>query len=50
MAMRRLLSVAGIDDISIHDMRRAASNWLKDQGVSLEVRDLILNHKNPSAT
>ena len=33
MAMRRLRSVAGIDD-----MRRAASNWLKDQGVSREAR------------
>ena len=50
MAMRRLRSVAGIDDISIHDMRRAASNWLKDQGVSREVCDLILNHKDPSVT
>ena len=50
MAMRRLRSEAGIEDISIHDMRRAASNWLKDQGVSREVRDLILNHKDPSVT
>jgi hypothetical protein len=32
------------------DMRRAVSNWLKDQGVSREVRDLILNHKDPSVT
>ena len=29
-------------------MRRAISNWLKDQGVSREIRDLILNHKDPS--
>ena len=33
-----------------HDMRRAISNWLKDQGVSREVRDLVLNHKDPSVT
>jgi integrase len=39
-----------VDDISIHDMRRAISNWLKDQGISREVRDLILNHKDPSVT
>jgi integrase len=48
--MRRLRSTTGIEDISIHDMRRAVSNWLKDQGVSREVRDLILNHKDPSVT
>jgi integrase len=50
MAMRRLRAATGIDDVSIHDMRRAVSNWLKDQGVSREVRDLILNHKDPSVT
>ena len=33
---------------SIHDMRRAISNWLKDEGISREVRDLVLNHLNPS--
>jgi integrase len=49
-AMRRLRIVADVDDISIHDMRRAISNWLKDQGVSREVRDLILNHKDSSVT
>lgn len=39
-----------IEDISIHDMRRAISNWLKDQGIGREVRDLILNHKDSSVT
>jgi integrase len=46
----RLREAAGVEDISIHDMRRAISNWLKDQGISREVRDLILNHKDPSVT
>ena len=50
MAMRRLREVAGVEDVSIDDMRRAISNWLKDQGVSREVRDLVLNHKDPSVT
>ena len=50
MAMRRLRTYSGVEDISIHDMRRAVSNWLKDQGVSREVRDLVLNHKDPSVT
>jgi len=49
-AMRRLRLAAGVDDVSVHDMRRAISNWLKDQGVSREVRDLVLNHKDPSVT
>ena len=49
-AMRRLREAAGVEDVSVHDMRRAISNWLKDQGVSRDVRDLVLNHKDPSVT
>jgi integrase len=37
-----------MDDLSIHDMRRAISTWLKNQGVSREVRDLVLNHLDQS--
>ena len=48
--MRRLRTTAGVDDISIHDMRRAIGNWLKNQGVSKEVRDLVLNHMDQSVT
>jgi integrase len=48
MAMRRLRNVAGVDDVSIHDMRRAISNWMKDQGIGREVRDLALNHLDGS--
>lgn len=48
MAMRRLRAAAGVDDVSIHDMRRAISNWMKDQGIGREVRDLALNHLDPS--
>ena len=47
-AMSRLREDHGIDDLGIHDMRRAISNWLKDEGVSKEVRDLVLNHLDPS--
>jgi integrase len=49
-AMRRLREAAGVDDLSLHDMRRAVSTWLKDQDVSREVRDLVLNHKDGSVT
>ncbi|MFT3732861.1 MAG: site-specific integrase [Hyphomicrobium sp.] len=47
-AMRRLRVSAGIEDVSIHDMRRALSNYLKDNGVGREVRDLVLNHADGS--
>jgi integrase len=50
MAMRRLREDMELEDISIHDMRRGVSNWLKNEGVSREVRDLILNHKDQSVT
>lgn len=47
-AMRRMRETVGVSDVGIHDMRRAVSNWLKDQGISREVRDLVLNHLDPS--
>ena len=43
-AMRRIRAEAGVAEVSVHDMRRAISNWLKDQGIGREVRDSILNH------
>jgi integrase len=49
-AMERLREECGIEDLSLHDMRRACSDWLKDQDVSREIRDLILNHIDPSET
>jgi len=46
-------SIEGMDsvlDVTVHDMRRAISNLLKNEGVSREVRDLVLNHLDPSVT
>ena len=48
MAMRRLRTAAGVDDVSVHDMRRAISNGMKDQGIGREIRDLALNHLDGS--
>jgi integrase len=45
-AMQRLRDKVGVVDVTCHDMRRAISGYLKNEGVGLEVRDLILNHKN----
>lgn len=47
-AMKRFCDEAGIKDLSIHDMRRAVGNFLKDAGYGREVRDLILHHKDNS--
>lgn len=47
-AVRRLRATAGVEDVSLHDMRRAVSNYLKDSGVGREVRDLVLNHSDGS--
>lgn len=47
-AMRRLRAAGIIEDITVHDARRAIAAWLKDQGVSKEVRDTILNHRDSS--
>ena len=47
-AMARLRNEAGIDNLTIHDMRRAIGNFLKNNGIGREVRDLILHHKDMS--
>jgi integrase len=47
-AVRRLRTHAGVDDVTIHDMRRAIGNYLKNQGIGKEVRDLVLNHADGS--
>ena len=47
-AVRRLRASAGVEEVSIHDFRRAVSNYLKDQGISREIRDLVLNHVDGS--
>ena len=46
----RMRPVIGVEGLTIHDFRRAVSTWLKDGGVSREVRDLVLNHTDPSVT
>lgn len=47
-AVRRLRTYVGVDDVTFHDMRRAIGNYLKDQGIGKEVRDLVLNHADGS--
>lgn len=47
-AMTRLCADAAVDDLTFHDMRRAIGNFLKNNGIGREVRDLILHHKDAS--
>lgn len=47
---KALVRLRGEADYSIHDMRRAVSSWLKTNGFSRDVRDAVLNHKDPSVT
>ncbi len=47
-AMTRLRQTHGIRDVTIHDMRRAIGNFLKDAGIGREVRDMVLHHKDDS--
>ena len=43
-AMRDLRAAIGADGISTHDLRRSASSWLGDAGVSAWEIGLLLNH------
>jgi integrase len=43
-AMRRMRHVLKIDDVTVHDMRRAISTWAGDNGIRPDVIDRILNH------
>lgn len=47
-ALKRICQREGIVDLSVHDMRRAIGNFLKDEGFGQDVRDLVLHHKNAS--
>ncbi len=47
-AQRRTCKRVGVDDLTIHDMRRAIANWLKGAGFSRDIRDVVLNHVDSS--
>lgn len=47
-AMDRLRKQFDITDVTIHDTRRAISNWMADNGHPLQVGMRLLNHKGQS--
>ncbi len=50
MAMRRLRERVEIEDLTVHDFRRAIGNWLEDHEFSREVIDRVLAHVDQSVT
>jgi integrase len=49
-AMARLCHQTGIDDLHVHDMRKALATWAGDNGVMPHVVDYILHHAARSTT
>ena len=47
-AIRRMRQQLNIDNLTLHDIRRGVSNWMKDNGIDQEVRNLVENHKGQS--
>jgi integrase len=49
-AMAKACELAGIDDLHLHDMRKAITTWLGDQGERSDVLDRILHHHSGYST
>lgn len=49
-AWRRIRKAAGLEDVTIHDIRRTVGSWLATAGVSLHVVGDVLGHRDPTAT
>lgn len=49
-AVRRLRASLGLQDITLHDLRRNISTWLGESGARPDVIDAILNHQPRDVT
>lgn len=47
---KKILEMAGIDNLRIHDLRRTLGSWQAKTGASLAIIGKSLNHKNQSTT
>lgn len=47
---RRIRKEAGLEDITIHDLRRTVGSWMASAGVSLHIVGEILGHTSPAVT
>ena len=48
--MTRLCTHAGIEDLHVHDMRKALATWAGDNGILPHVVDYILHHAAKTTT
>jgi integrase len=46
----RIRSVAGLQDVRFHDLRRTVGSWLAGSGESLQLIGKVLNHRDVSTT
>lgn len=49
-AWRIILKRAGVENLTIHDLRRSTASWMAIGGTSLPIIGAALGHKSPSAT
>lgn len=49
-AWKRVLELANIKDLRIHDLRRSVGAWQQAGGASLRTTQVTLGHSNPSVT
>jgi integrase len=49
-AWQRIRERAGVDDVTIHDLRRTFGSWLAARGFSLAMIGAALNHSDPKST
>ena len=46
----RVRTVANLEDVRIHDLRRTVGSWLVQHGESLHLVGQVLNHRDPKTT
>ncbi len=49
-AMAGLCKLAGVQDVRLHDMRKAITSWLGERGERPDILDMILHHGSKSVT
>ena len=49
-AMASLCRVAGVENVHLHDMRKAITSWLGERGERPDILDMILHHGSKNVT
>jgi integrase len=49
-AMASLCKVAGVENVHLHDMRKAITSWLAERGERPDILDMILHHGSKNVT